>query len=225
MKLQCKVCKIITNHELIKEHKESWDNEEFWGSDTWQIVRCKGCEDVSFRHLTMFSEDRDEHGNLEEKVNVYPIRGKDLLSAKDFYSLSPTIRVIYKETIEAFNIQSWTLCAIGVRAIIEGICIEEKIESGTVTNPKSGKTYISKNLDGKIAGLKEKGLLAVKHADLLHELRFLGNEAVHELVQPSTTELKFAIEIIDHTIENVYELEEKIRHLKAASRRRRRSID
>ena len=42
-----------------------------------------------------------------------------------------------------------------------------------------------KNLEGKIAGLYEKGFLTKKSSTILHEHRFLGNEAVHELSQPS----------------------------------------
>ncbi len=37
----------------------------------------------------------------------------------------------------------------------------------------------------------------------------MGNDALHELSSPSSSELKMAIEIIEHTIDNIYEFEHK----------------
>ncbi|MDB5115187.1 MAG: hypothetical protein JWQ79_679 [Mucilaginibacter sp.] len=224
MKVYCKVCNNATNHESLFEHKDRWDTEDISGGDSWFIIRCMGCNDISFKHSSWCSEDWDPRTNeVDKKIEIYPIRGEYILTSKDFYSLSSTIQTIYKETIDCFNNQCLMLCAIGIRAILEGICKEEEIKSGTVIN-SIGKTRISKNLDGKIAGLKEKGILTKKHSDFLHELRFLGNEAAHELSRPSSKELKIAIEIIEHTIENLYELEDKVKDLKFASRKRKRII-
>jgi hypothetical protein len=49
---------------------------------------------------------------------------------------------------------------------------------------------------------------------ILHELRFLGNEAVHELDQPSTNELTLAIDIIHHILDALYEIPEKAETLR-----------
>ena len=65
------------------------------------------------------------------------------------------------------------------------------------------------NLQGKIGGLYEKNLITKTHAEILHEHRFLGNNAVHELDMPSAEELKLGIEILEHTLENIYELKYK----------------
>ena len=62
---------------------------------------------------------------------------------------------------------------------------------------------------GKIEGLHEKGLLTRQHSEILHEHRFLGNDAVHDLKQPTQDELKLAIQIVEHTLENLYELKDK----------------
>ena len=44
---------------------------------------------------------------------------------------------------------------------------------------------------------------------ILHALRFIGNEAVHQLTAPPEDDLKVAIEIVEHTIENLYGLSAK----------------
>ena len=110
-----------------------------------------------------------------------------------------------------------TLCAAGLRTIIEGICAVLKINNGPVEITKkdgSVKIVRKKNLQGKISGLTEKGILTTKYSDILHEHRYLGNEAVHELSQPSRQELALAIEIIENILENVFEIPEKAEELK-----------
>jgi len=220
-KVLCKTCKNETNHEIVHSHKLSWESDDLWGSDTYEIIRCLGCEEISFRHIGFFSEDYGPDGDLEEKLNIYPPRTENSLTAKAYYSASPLIRALYKQVIDTYNIQCWTLCAIGIRAIIEGICQEQGVKSGTILDSLKGTTRVSKGLDGKIAGLHEKGILSLKHSKLLHELRFLGNDAAHELIQPSASELILAIDVLEHTIENVYELDDKISSLRRLASRRK----
>lgn len=62
------------------------------------------------------------------------------------------------------------------------------------------------NLEGKINGLAQKKFLTAQNAEALHEHRFLGNDALHELTQPSSEELKLAIEIVEHTFKSVFDL-------------------
>jgi hypothetical protein len=78
------------------------------------------------------------------------------------------------------------------------------------------------NLEGRISGLQEKGLLTQTSAQTLHEHRYLGNSAVHELARPSTDELKLAVEIVEHALEQLYELPEKAAELHRAIARRKK---
>jgi Domain of unknown function (DUF4145) len=104
--------------------------------------------------------------------------------------------------------------------VIEGICIDKKIEKGEVTDAKGNKK-MSKGLDGKIEALNATGNITRANADVLHELRFLGNEALHELTAPSLDELRLAITIVENTIDNLYELKHKGGLLKEESARRK----
>lgn len=76
------------------------------------------------------------------------------------------------------------------------------------------------NLQGKINGLYEKGVLTKESAESLHEHRYLGNEAVHELSQPSKEELALAINIIEHILETIYEIPEKVLELRVARKKK-----
>ena len=227
MKIFCAECKRETNHEILKEFYEEFSNEDFFGDGKWQIIRCMGCDTTSFRHEWHFSEDLGPNGLLTQ-VELYPRRGNDILSAKDFYETPRKIRRIYRETIDAYNNDLLILCAGGLRAIVEGICNVKKIKNGTVEYKKDDGTTGTKKsnkLDGKIAGLSENKLITEEDANMLHELRFLGNEALHELDQPSEDELKSAIAIVEFTLEGIFEIQKKgeqLRELKLEKRASKR---
>ena len=139
-------------------------------------------------------------------------------------NVPPILRRIHRETIDAFNGECFTLCAAGLRGLVEGICAVQSVADGPVAIPVAGggsQTVRKGNLEGKIAGLCEKGILTKSSAETLHEHRFLGNEAVHELAQPSHEELKLAIEIIEHTLDQLYEIPEKAVTLKEQRARRK----
>ena len=216
IKVYCAECKHETNHDVLKELYEEFSNEDFFGDHKWQIIRCKGCDTTSFRHEWHFSEDLGPDGLLTQ-AELFPRRGIDTLSVKDFYETPRKIRRIYRETIDVYNNGFYTLCAGGLRAIIEGICNTKKIKGGTIEYTKPDGTTVAKKsnqLDGKIAGLAENKLITEEHANMLHELRFLGNEALHELDQPSEDELKSAIAIVEHTIEGIFEIQKRAEQLR-----------
>jgi len=110
--------------------------------------------------------------------------------------------------------------------MIEGICSDKGIRKGTVmTKKKDGSVEEKKrtSLEGKIAGLCEGGYLTASNANTLHEHRFLGNDALHKLDQPSKEELALAMDIMEHTLEALYEMPDKadaLRDRKAARKNR-----
>lgn len=219
-KILCLDCAKRTNHrvEVSFEHDGSEVDEDHGWSFDWsndyQIVRCLGCDSISFRHLESTSEDFPGAGPGER---LYPKRAAASIPKKDFDTLPPAVERIYGEVIDCYNDDIYTLCAAGLRAIVEGICADQNVVDGPVEIPVPAggtKTVRKSNLEGMIFGLHEKGLLTAKNAATLHEHRFLGNHAVHELKKPSTIELRLAIEIIEHTLEQIYELPEKANELK-----------
>ena len=196
-KLFCNDCGRDTNHQVVQSHTKTYWPEYTPGMQidyakgTWEIIQCAGCDRVSFRELLFTSE---EWGPTE---TCYPEADKDRLAVKSFRQVPDNINRIYKESIRSFNIGNFILCSVGLRAVIEGIC-EEAIT-----------TEEAKNLDKKIDELHKQGILAKKHAKILHALRSIGNKAVHELSTPPQDDLKAAIEIVEHTLENLYGLSAK----------------
>jgi len=153
-------------------------------------------------------------------VRTYPLRNEDAAVAKAFHNVPSTLRRIYNEIVDCFNNDSPTLCAAGLRALVEGICAQLGIADGPLEVPGRGggmQIVRKNNLERKIAGLMEKRLLTHASAQTLHEHRYLGNSAVHELARPSADELRLALEIVEHVLEEqLYELPEKAAELQRA---------
>lgn len=219
----CPECNRSTRHvvrQSFYDHWQSDDHPEYYvqGGTDYQIVECLGCRTVTFRTDGWFSED------AEGTIQLFPKRSNNTLVIKDFYEVPRKLRRIHKEIINSFNDDLLILCAAGLRSIIEGICDEKGIKDGPVElidNGRIKKITRKTNLQGKISGLAEKNILTQSNAEMLHEHRFLGNEALHELSQPSVKELKLAIEIVEHMLENIYELPSKAKELRGFKGKRK----
>jgi hypothetical protein len=219
IKVFCNNCKNKTNHEVLKEELVNYplnDDGEFFNYK-YQIIRCNGCETISFRveeeSNTNYDPEYDQYYITE---NIYPKRTDKLVSMKSFYEAPSKVRNIYKEVIATYYDNNFILCAAGVRAIMDGICSDKKILNGMVEREIRGtkKTKKSNALEGKIQGLLDAGFISKQNVKSLHELRFFGNEAIHDLSLPSQTELEAAISVIENIIENIYEIEEKTNVIK-----------
>lgn len=197
MKTYCNLCRNNTNHSVLYEtRQEQCDNEnDIWVNSTYQVIQCAGCDTISFREVYICSEDIDSSGRPISFEYLYPYSNKDILSTKTIHNLPTNLKSLYKEVLDCFNNANYILCAAGIRAIIEGICIDNDITKG--------------NLHSKIDELHKKGILTTQHSEILHKHRCIGNSAIHELAIPSNEELSLAIEILEHTLENIYDLEFK----------------
>src|ERR1039458_2850101 len=144
VKVICPECNKPTNHLVYVSADvhgaEKYDEGVFisW-ENNFQIIECQGCNYLSFRHLSWFSEYEDrEAGNDGRSERLYPKRDANSLRIRDFLNVPPTPRRIYRETVESCNNDCFTLCAAGLRALVEGICADQSILDGPVEVPASG---------------------------------------------------------------------------------------
>ncbi len=214
MKSYCIKCNLPTNQQVLKEEKNHYREEEtgWWDESAFQIIKCMGCDEISFRKLYNDISLQQHSDDDETTQELYPQRGAHSRPIKPYRSLPFAITTIYREAIDAYNANLTLLCGVGVRAIVEAICIDKSVTEGKVKT-KTGAERTSKNLDGKISGLATKGFLTTDNAEVLHELRFLGNEAVHELSKPTIDELGLAIDIIELILDNIYMIRRKALNL------------
>jgi hypothetical protein len=221
-KIHCNKCGHAKNHSVLSI---TTDNEssreringnllEFNVIHTIQVLKCEDCSEYSFRKFT--TNDNDVPNFPEKDEIIVPKRFDGNIRLPETFQHVPDVIIqIYGEAVSAYNNDLNICCAGAVRAIIEAICKNKGINGGDVTDLKNpGKTRFSNKMDGKIAGLAQNDVLTKTHANILHQHRFLGNEALHELGKPTKEELGIALGIVAHTLEEVFVLHVKGEELK-----------
>lgn len=194
--VSCEHCAADTKHVVLasadyRGDATKWDYQ--W-SDLYEIVQCMGCESLSFRKVSSNSEDTYQTGenewSIEEKVEVYPNRVSGRKWLGNTHHLPADVKRIYDEAKLALSSPQPVLTGIGIRALIENVC-KEKAAGGS-------------NLEKKIDDLVTKGFLTQEGAEILHGLRFLGNDAAHEGTPHSEKTLSIAFDVVENLLTNVY---------------------
>lgn len=214
VRIYCNNCLNVTRHEILRNYEEARATGDVVD---WRIVQCAGCENVSFYQL---HRTEGEAGWEAVSESVYPPRL--FRKPKDFVDVPANLDQLYRETVSAFNDSSLLFVAGGLRALVEGICVELGVTDGPKVDQSTGQ-YQTRNgqivrggtLECKIEGLAERGILLRRHAAFLHEHRLLGNRALHELDVPEKQPLGTALNILEHVMEGLYNLQAQADELAA----------
>jgi len=193
VKSYCRECKRETKHAVVAEHARNGSDEEngiqWWNN--FEILECQGCETVGFRHVSTDTDSIDYRtGELDEFIRLYPDVTKMREPISDSDDFPPLTRRVYLETLTALSGNAPILAAIGIRAIIESIC----------KDLKTSKRNLEKNIDA----LADLGHLSRKQAEMLHNHRFMGNVAAHEIQPPKPASLIAALEIAETLLKTIY---------------------
>jgi DNA polymerase III alpha subunit (gram-positive type) len=94
------------------------------------------------------------------------------------------------------------LAGIGIRGLIEAVCNEQGMMG---------------NLEQKINDLVANEILTKTNADILHEIRFMGNQSAHEFEIKKEQELHVGFAIIENLLRNLYEIPKMAESLKRKS--------
>ena len=85
------------------------------------------------------------------------------------------------------------MAGIGLRATIEAICNDRQVAG--------------RSLEQRIDKLGKTGVISVNDVDRLHAIRFLGNDAAHEIQASDAKGLLIALRIIENLIVSLYVLD------------------
>lgn len=209
VKVLCSDCKKETNHNVLVKHEAKG---EFAGGDiqweaTYQTIQCGGCDDISFRITSKNSEDYDPHtGRPEEFEQLFPERAQGRAPIDGYEDFPLKTRRVYSETLKALSNGMSLLAAIGLRALIESICLEKKVKG--------------RNLSIKIDALITIGFLSKKQADFLHSHRFMGNVAAHKIEAPKTEHLFGALDIAETLLKTIYILPKTADQIKPTTKKK-----
>jgi len=190
VKVECCACRHSTRHEVLAQLNAEEEVKELGTMvNHYQIVRCLGCENFSFRNSFSIVTPTGYESASEE---LYPPRDdpRERKRIEGWIHLPPKVRTIYLETMRALKARAPILTAIGIRTLIE-----------TVSKHKRAK---GKTLYLRIKNLADRKFLGEPEAKRLHRLRFLGNAAAHDAKPPTHTQLEFALDIAEHLLSSAY---------------------
>lgn len=201
IKCYCSSCGQRTNHWVVSEVSLFPDDrDDFWWRDDYRLVRCCGCERISFNreYVDESMVDYDPHNGspiLVSEFTSFPNKEGLVEPVENTWDFPSDVYGIYKEAITAYNEGCLRLAAAGFRATVEAIC--------------NDKGIVSKNLESKINGLKRAGIITDADRNRLHSIRFMGNDSIHEMKAPDKNSVKLVMEIINGILTNLYIIEEK----------------
>ena len=209
-KLTCARCRRKTNHKEIAKDKLE---EDFYGHydiiTRSYMMKCLGCDGVTFL-LEVTDYSGNEHVNFDDKTifefdenfphGIYytatfpspkaPNKLPKQAPLLGYQKLPAQTRSIYLEAHSAFNAELYQLTGIGLRTLIEAICLDKEVEG--------------KNLHDKIKALPQKRFLSTSMEGALHKIRFIGNDSAHQMDRPSQKDLETAFRIIESLLNTVY---------------------
>lgn len=202
----CAACGHKNRKHRILHEKSTFIYDDYDGPPSYEefhrFVECMGCESVKYVSSTTDLQNPYEEGEFD--IKVYPDSpGKTKKRASaitDEEHIPETVWKMYKETCDALNADIRTLAGGGLRATVEAICIDSGIKTG--------------NLVDKINELSKRNLLTKTQAELLHEERYIGNAALHEMETPSFSDIADGLGIVEGLINTIYILPKKAENLK-----------
>lgn len=170
-----------------------------------RFVECMGCDSLKYVTSKQDPLQDDPEERMEYDFKVYPDAPDVSVLREPAFGLEEAeipsnVWKMYTETLQAVNTGIRTLAGGGLRATVEAICLDSGITSGS--------------LQQKIDELANKNLLTKSQAELLHEERYLGNAALHEMETPSTNALEDGLGIVEGLINTIYILPDKAKRLR-----------
>lgn len=194
----CRLCGRDTHHSVLSEHSESY-REEYACNYEYQVVGCKGCDTKSFRIEFADLEGgflgEDGEWDVPVEITLYPKPLENHQEVQDLHVVPDIVRKIYTEVLLAIKEEAKVLAGLGLRAAIEAVCNDQEIKGRT--------------LEVRIGKLATEGLISKKDAERLHGIRFMGNDAAHDIKAPKDESIRVALQIVEHLIASVYILEKR----------------
>jgi hypothetical protein len=178
----------ISNRIIIYQDDEGNSESEEISNSVWI---CAGCQTV-----TLLVRTQNPYFD-KSYIEFFPKRLENDYKGKVFIQIPTKLKILYREVISALNNNQRILCAGGIRALLEGICFDKEVKGEN----------LKESVDNLVQFIP-KGIL-----DNLHSIRFIGNDALHDLEQPNRDTLELAIDIVEDILNFLYELDYKANQL------------
>lgn len=198
VRAHCNTCSNETHHKVWTTVDEtaahSTPNQYHEIHTAHSMIECCGCSTVSYmrRHQDSECRDIDDDGNMFEVIerSFFPPRMNDRRPMKNIWYVPDPMLTIYRETIKAIDNEQPTLAMIGLRALLEAVCVD--------------KGAAHRNLADKVKGLVDLRFLTPDGANIIHAVRELGNDAAHRFRVAEPHTLLAALQVLEHLLEAAY---------------------
>lgn len=196
IKAHCNNCLDERHHYVLHEEEQSWEEQYafsgIYGSDTFRMLKCCGCDNVNLQKSTWSSEETDENGNPIPYVTYYPPaisrpKPKWLADLEFFRSSDEAyIAELFHEIYSALHNDSRRLAVMGVRAMLEHLMISSVSDYGT----------FKKNLEN----FQVQGFLSAKQRKVIESILEAGHATVHRKYNPSEDDVNTVVEITESLV-------------------------
>lgn len=194
----CRDCFKKTNHKILSDDTES-HREEYQCDISYQVLKCLGCNTRSFRRVFYDLEAAyptfADSWEVPEDITLYPKAVEGHKEIDSLWELPEIVKVIYSEVLMALREDAKVLAGLGLRAAVEAVCNDLRIQG--------------RSLEVRINRLASSGYISRNDAERLHGIRFMGNDAAHDIKKPKDETLSVALQIVEHLMVSVYVLDKK----------------
>lgn len=209
----CRHCGGIRWHDVIAKEDLRWDDDEAPVSsfDSWQILRCRGCETVGFRHIHWFSEDTDGEGNAIIHTELYPpaaIRRQPDWQGWPLHYLRMDelwADQLLEEIQKALGLRSFSLVAMGARTIVDWIVTKKAGDGGKFVD--------------KLKRMEKAGLITSNRVEVISAVFDAGSAAAHRGYQPDETQVSTMLEVMEGLLFDFVVKPHKDRHQEEEAKR------
>lgn len=201
----CANCERETRQYILFLKKDRAATEYTDFVTDYMTLECGGCESISFLrreyiHDALPDDDMQYIDyNYSGRSDLHDI-GYSFLREEDHEELPGKLYDLYEEIKSTFRSDSNIMAGMGLRTLVEAICLQQKIPGRTLQN--------------KIRQMHERGLISGAELPILDKLRLIGNDSAHQIKAFSIDKLTYALEIINHVLKSIYILPKINKRLK-----------
>lgn len=199
-KVHCNSCSHITHHELLYKDGSDWVEElsvdmTIEGGDVYELLRCKGCDSIVFRHTNWFSEDTDKHGRPVRNVTVYPPTTyrkeprwlSEVMWMAEAYC---PVRNLIGEIYVALQNDAPRLATMGIRALLDMVMIDKTGDHGSFSS--------------NLAEFEAAGFVSEHQRKIIESVLEIGHATIHRGYVPHKNHVGLLMDITESIIESIY---------------------
>ncbi len=204
-RIYCNTCKHETNHKLLSTHDRDYHEEEYHQGQCHLVYYekfiygfwvCLGCDTCLLEEKYTCSGMSDYDGSDLYSYEDFPARSnrKTTRAPKKFVHINKKLNTAYKEIIKAYNQGLEIITAMGIRALLEAILVEEGIDD-----------KVAYNLTKKIKEIEKRGIIPSGIIEGLKSIKFFDNDAAHRLNSTNSQTILLSIELLEALLTQLYE--------------------